>query len=50
MCFALNSRSGRALPTNERVHLTIVPMRLPNPLMNARWMNAQTTQPGKPLR
>ena len=50
MCMTLNSRSGRPLPTFERVHLRIVVRRLPKPVRKARWTNAHTTQPGNPLR
>ena len=50
MCITLNSRSGRPRPMNERVHLSNVVRRLPNPVRKARWTKAHTTQPGNPLR
>ena len=50
VCITLNSRSGRPLPTNERVHLSNVVRRLPNPVRKVRWTNAHTTQPRNPLR
>ena len=50
VCITLNSRSGRPLPMNERVHLSNVVRRLPNPVRKVRWTNAHTTQPGKPAQ